>query len=1037
MLRIQLFGELAAFLDGEPLDLPASRKVCGLLAWLAVHPGPHGRARLAATFWPDVPDSSARASLRSAVWVTRVALGDAAELLVTTRDTVELRGPTVDLHEFDALVAAGRLTDAERLCREELLHRFDTDWVLALREEYDGRRAAVLATLSDQAEKAGDLTAARERAHRWAVLRPLDEAAARTVIRLLLAAGERAAAVAAYRRLQTRLRAELDTDPERETTALLFGEQAAHVEPEHPAPVRHGLVGRDHELAELVAVWQQAQGGAGRTVALSGDGGIGKSRLATEVCEFAATQGALVAAGAAIGFGPAVPFGPWLELVDGLVARVGPLPRDAGWSHELARVVRVANRRPAGATEPAFDRVRFFDAVVELLGWVTRRRPLVLLLEDLQLADPSSLELTAYAGRRLVRFPALLLLTRRRLPPRPDVEGMLGALRARGTLAADLELAPLPPAAIRRLVAGPAGPRTDRIVAIAGGNPLIAIETAADPEAGLRGATRAAISRLRGPARLFVEFVATAGRDLDRTEVAALPLVGDPARAISEALGAGLLRTAGDGIGFRHALLSDAVYRDLADPLRVRLHGELAAALRTRADRRLAAEIARHLRLAGRDEQAVAHLLTAASSARAVSALAEAAAFLTEATELDPDDPDVWVELAEVQAWRGLLLQSDAAFDAALARLPSADTAAHAGAWLRRGRWLRGGIYHPRESRHSYRAALDVLDTDPADPLARAEALAGLAWAESVSGDPAAAEALLDEAETGAGHGDLLAHDLGVARGHALLRAGRFTDCITPLVAAAAAAQRAGRPDMAYSCLANAAGAAAYAGDFPLALDFAERCLPLVVPTGLLRLGVYAQSARACVLRRLGRFDEARRACDHAETLADRIGLVELEAMVRHDRGMLAHAVGDWTTAATELAFAVDAGAPVSLPLARLHRADALARAGCAGQAETELRAAAREPVTAGDFPATLVARGSAVRARVAAARGEPARAQALLRAAERAWARCVERTGDPGAEYVAALVDLGRPPISVFVEPERELADVRAELAQARVRPT
>ena len=1057
MVRIRLFGELAAEVDGGPIALPASRKAGELLAWLAVHPGPHDRARLAAAFWPDVPDSSARASLRSAVWALRTAFGEAAKHLPAKRDSVELADITVDLREFDELVAAGRFDDAERLSRAELLHRFDAEWVFDLREEYDTRRAAVLARL---AESADDPAAAAEWARRWAALRPLDEPAARTLIRLLLATGERAAAVAAYRRLEVRLRAELDLSPAPETAALLSvnrdGEPYDTATPpsaDHPAHAaaadrtgptpdttpplagegraeeRARLSGRDRELGELLGVWRRAATGAGRTVALSGDGGIGKSRLAAEVCARAERDGALVASGAATGFGPAVPFGPWAELVAGLVTRVGPLPRDAGWPADLARVVRAAGE-PAGApTEPDFDRVRFFEAVVELLTWVSRRHPLVLLLEDLQLADPSSLELTAYAGRRLTRLPALLILTRRRLPPRPDVDGMLGALRARGALAADLELAPLPSTAIRRLVAGLPEPRVARILEVACGNPLIALETATDPDAGLRGATRAAISRLRAPARLFVELVAAAGRDLDRAEVAALPLVGDPARAAGEALGAGLLRQRDGTIGFRHALLSEAVYRDLAGPLRTRLHGELADALRRGPGRRNAAEVARHLRLAGRDDLAVTHLRTAAAQARTVAALPEAAAFLTEVTGLDPDDPDPWVELAEVQAWRGLVTESDATFDEALARIPRADTAALAGAWLRRGRWLRGGICHPRESRRSYRAALDVLEIDAPDPLARAEALAGLAWAESVSGDPAAVDGLLAEVDAVPGKPDLLAHDVGVARGHALLRAGRFTDSYPPLAAAATAANRAGRPDMAYSCLANAACAAACAGDFERALDFAERCLPLVVPTGLLRLGVYAHSARATVLRRLGRLDEARAAVAKAATLADRVGLADLEALVRHDRGMLAHAEGDWAGAARELSAAVDARAPVSLPLARLYTADALARAGQPDEAEIELRATTGEPVTPGDFPETLVARMAAVQARIALARGDTTQADARFREAERAWRRCAERASDPGAGYVAALVDLGRPPISVFVEPERELTAVRAEL--------
>ena len=142
-----------------------------------------------------------------------------------------------------------------------------------------------------------------------------------------------------------------------------------------------------------------------------------------------------------------------------------------------------------------------------------------------------------------------------------------------------------------------------------------------------------------------------------------------------------------------------------------------------------------------------------------------------------------------------------------------------------------------------------------------------MAWAEAVAGDPAEVDELLAEADRilgGDRPGDLLAHDIGVARGHALIRAGRFTDSFGPLIAASAAAGRAGRPDMAYSCLSNAASAAACAGEFGRALDFADRCLPLVAPNGLLRLSVYAQAARSAILRRLGRLAEARQACDAA-----------------------------------------------------------------------------------------------------------------------------------------------------------------------------
>src|SRR5512144_2128943 len=91
MLRVRLFGGLEVDLDGVPVEQPASCRAWGLLAWLAPHPGLSARARVAACFWPDVLDSSARASLRTAIWALRPALGPAADTyLRVTRDAVGL-----------------------------------------------------------------------------------------------------------------------------------------------------------------------------------------------------------------------------------------------------------------------------------------------------------------------------------------------------------------------------------------------------------------------------------------------------------------------------------------------------------------------------------------------------------------------------------------------------------------------------------------------------------------------------------------------------------------------------------------------------------------------------------------------------------------------------------------------------------------------------------------------------------------------------------------------------------------------------------
>jgi DNA-binding SARP family transcriptional activator len=77
VLRARLFGRLELHAADEPIVLPAGRRACELLAWLALNPGEHPRGTLAATFWPDVLDTSARASLRSATWAVRKALAQA------------------------------------------------------------------------------------------------------------------------------------------------------------------------------------------------------------------------------------------------------------------------------------------------------------------------------------------------------------------------------------------------------------------------------------------------------------------------------------------------------------------------------------------------------------------------------------------------------------------------------------------------------------------------------------------------------------------------------------------------------------------------------------------------------------------------------------------------------------------------------------------------------------------------------------------------------------------------------------------------
>src|SRR5271165_90468 len=239
MLRVRVLGELALELDGTPLDPPASRRARSLLGLLAVDRRTHSRSQLAASFWPDVLDESARTSLRSALSSLRKAVGsDIDRYLISGRESVALAGGElvwVDLSEFEALLAAGRLEEALVLCRGELLAGLDDEWIHERRDEHHDRMAEAFAQLAADAEERGDLGEAVALTRRQVALDPLAEQPQRELIRRLGAAGDRPAALTAYRRLQDRLRSELGIAPSARTRELVESLRDSP-EPESPAP---------------------------------------------------------------------------------------------------------------------------------------------------------------------------------------------------------------------------------------------------------------------------------------------------------------------------------------------------------------------------------------------------------------------------------------------------------------------------------------------------------------------------------------------------------------------------------------------------------------------------------------------------------------------------------------------------------------------------------------------------------------------------------------------------------------------------------
>jgi DNA-binding SARP family transcriptional activator len=290
------------------------------------------RNRVAARLWPDVMDESARRSLRTALLDLRAALGPhAARHLLGTRDEISL-GPDVrvDVRDFADAVAGGRLEEALAIgAAGELLPELDHEWIFEAREEHALRLAEVIERLAADAEHAGDVSTAVEHTRRLVTLDALSEEHARSLMRRLALAEDRAAALAAFEQHRERLRSELRMAPSAATRALAdqirdAGGPAPESPPDEaprplPAPLALAagagpLIGRDEELAALEAAWEATADGVPRLCLLTGEAGIGKSRLVAELARQAADGGAPVLYGGCRE-SPRPPYGPFVDAI--------------------------------------------------------------------------------------------------------------------------------------------------------------------------------------------------------------------------------------------------------------------------------------------------------------------------------------------------------------------------------------------------------------------------------------------------------------------------------------------------------------------------------------------------------------------------------------------------------------------------------------------------------------------------------------------------------------------------------------------------
>lgn len=593
MLEIRLASGWQLRLNGSELAPPASKRARALLAYLALHPGPHHRGRLAARFWPDVLDESARASLRVALTELRHALGPAAGHLMATREAVELGGAdlVVDVRAFAEALDEGDPVGALQACSGPILEEFDEDWASEAREEHSQRLGQALEQAAATAE---DPLEAIRLTRRQVALDPLAEAPNRRLIERLAASGDRGAALTAGRQFAGRLRTQLGIPPSRETRALIDDLRLAEPQPV-PAPAvltrdfETGFVGRRAELERLRASWGGVQMHRDRRIVLiAGEPGIGKTRLAHHFASAALADHATVLAGRC-SEEPLAPFEPFTEA--------------------LAQADAAEALQP-GDTSDLGARHRLFDTVDSALTDLAARAPLLLVIDDFHWADRGTLLLTSFLLRSTRPGPLLVLGTYRdtELGRHTPLTAALAEFKRGGALDR-IDLRGLALDDVARLTRSVLGSDdiAPRVHARTAGNAFFVEEVLRElaesgpqvvPES-VRHAVGVRLSRMSDNANELIAAAAILGLEHDvRALQATAGLAPDAAEsALDEILRARLLRPAATAqrFEFTHALVREVVHDECNVLRRARLHRRAADALSTLGEDRHLEEIGMHL----------------------------------------------------------------------------------------------------------------------------------------------------------------------------------------------------------------------------------------------------------------------------------------------------------------------------------------------------------------------------------------------------------------------------------------------------------
>lgn len=648
--------------DGDPVRF-RTRKHFALLIYLAIEPPiPHRRDRLATFFWPDAHLDEARHSLATGLSMIRARLGPDA--FDAGRDTVRL-------------VSGRVVSDLPGLMHEDpdgidvpsfrpFLEEFELIDVPEFQQWKDGQQAHLLPLLHrglarriDDCRRRGDSRQLEMLGERLQRIDPLSEEALQALLESRAMAGDRIGALRLFDRWRARLADELGAEPgpqlQRMADRLRRGrwEGGAPSAPAAPVPTEQWkervFIGRGEEFSTCYAIWERARTGTPRHVLLRGESGIGKTTLVERFTTAVALEGASVARVQCYMLERELPFGVIGSLVTQLLDLPGASATPPPQLAELARLIAKVRQRypslPAPLqTEGESARIMFAEGVMALVAALAEEHPVVLVIDDIHLADATSLAVLHLMLRRIEDLPLMVMLTSSSALEVETPDARRFADNAKSIGLTRMALGPLPDGEATALLdaqlttgesMGPAIHRA--ILAGARGNPMVlellvedwrrlgdgclaialgsmASRSDRPPKEAFRRLVEGNLSLLDAEARSVAELAALLGvrlNDLSMYNLVDLP-VARTMRAMTALTAHRIFRDAGNHLEFANEFVRGQCYMAIAAPLRRMLHGLVADRLLAQdgaAEPIPGLEIAWHLVRADRLAEAIPYLL--------------------------------------------------------------------------------------------------------------------------------------------------------------------------------------------------------------------------------------------------------------------------------------------------------------------------------------------------------------------------------------------------------------------------------------------